>query len=58
MLVSLKHKVILAPDGEAAVSQALAHDTAIDIIFMVCLPLPSFLPPSPSSSFSTLPCPR
>ncbi|KAI5270322.1 hypothetical protein E4T47_06303 [Aureobasidium subglaciale] len=34
MLVSLKHKVILAPDGEAAVSQTLIHDTAIDIIFM------------------------
>lgn len=38
MLVSLKHKVILAPDGEAAVSQALAHDTTIDIIFMVSAP--------------------
>ena len=35
MLVSLKHKVILAPDGEAAISQTLLHDTAIDIIFMV-----------------------
>ncbi|KAG9682032.1 PAS/PAC sensor hybrid histidine kinase, partial [Aureobasidium melanogenum] len=34
MLVSLKHKVIIAPDGEAAVSQVLTHDTAIDIIFM------------------------
>ncbi|KAK6002139.1 hypothetical protein QM012_001777 [Aureobasidium pullulans] len=34
MLISLKHKVILAPDGEAAVSQILTHDTAIDIIFM------------------------
>ncbi|KAI4737931.1 hypothetical protein E4T50_11603 [Aureobasidium sp. EXF-12298] len=34
MLVSLKHKVILAPDGEAAVSQVLTHDIAIDIIFM------------------------
>jgi signal transduction histidine kinase len=58
MLVSLKHKVILAPDGEAAVSQALAHDTAIDIIFMVSFPLPfplSFPPSlfSPSSSSSS-----
>ncbi|KAI4730121.1 hypothetical protein E4T49_02098 [Aureobasidium sp. EXF-10728] len=34
MLVSLGHKVILAPDGEAAVTQTLTHDTAIDIIFM------------------------
>merc|ERR1712093_553931 len=34
MLVSLKHKVVLAPDGEAAVSQVLTLDTAIDIIFM------------------------
>jgi signal transduction histidine kinase/CheY-like chemotaxis protein len=46
MLVSLKHKVILAPDGEAAISQTLVHDTAIDIIFMVSaflLPRLSFL---------------
>jgi signal transduction histidine kinase/CheY-like chemotaxis protein len=43
MLVSLKHKVILAPDGEVAITQALAHDTAIDIIFMVSAPFPFLL---------------
>jgi signal transduction histidine kinase len=57
MLVSLKHKVILAPDGEAAVSQALAHDTAIDIIFMVSPLYPSFLT-STNNPTRTNPCPK
>jgi signal transduction histidine kinase len=57
MLVSLKHKVILAPDGEAAVSQALAHDTAIDIIFMVSPLYPSFLTPT-NNLTRTNPCPK
>ncbi|THW34080.1 hypothetical protein D6C98_07441 [Aureobasidium pullulans] len=34
MLVSLKHTVILAPDGVAAVEKTLLHDAEIDIIFM------------------------
>jgi hypothetical protein len=55
--VSLKHKVILAPDGEAAVSQALAHDTAIDIIFMVSPLYPSFLT-STNNPTRTNPCPK
>lgn len=37
MLVSLKHTVILAPDGVAAVEKTLLHDAEIDIIFMVRL---------------------
>jgi len=52
MLVSLKHTVILAPDGVAAVEKTLLHDAEIDIIFMVRLHfLVSFL-----SNFFFLTC--
>jgi signal transduction histidine kinase len=43
MLVSLKHTVLLAPDGNAAVSQTIAHDQSIDIIFMVSCQQPNIL---------------